>query len=241
MQTFTTTTTDGRTIEVEIVQAAPYGYAVNFHQLNECVGKLYFDDEGYRVTAGELEINLQDGEKKLGTFAEKWEAFAAVISNLAEYLENNEQDGSLRDPADADGLLMDELDAELYAEHYGEAARRDILRRAAYDLGIQDRRAHEDMLPTIARRAADLIRDEMGPTLLEQVKQDLADELGTAGWTATDYTRTAYRSPDRRHLAINFGKGAISVYLEDDEQFTVRTAGATGARLARIITAYYTN
>lgn len=240
MQTFTTTTAAGRTIEVEIVQAAPYGYAVNSHQLNECVGKLYFDGQGYSVTAGELEINFQDGEKKLGTFAEKWEAFAAVISNLAEYLENNEQDGSLRDPADADGLLMDELDAEVYGDHYGEAARRDVLRRAAYDMGITERRAHVDMLPAIAKRAADMIQDEMAPTLLEMVRQDLDDNLSALGWTATDYGKTGYRHPARRRrsLAINFTAKTITVYFEQDEQFKVQTAGTSGARLASIINAF---
>ncbi|WNM72814.1 hypothetical protein SEA_REDFOX_27 [Arthrobacter phage RedFox] len=238
METYTTTAADGRTLELEIVQAAPYGFAVNFHQMDECVGKLYFDGEGYRTTAGELEINLQDGEKALGTFADKWEAIAAIVANLSAYLDAHDEPP--HDPADAAELVMDELDAEVYGDHYSYAAIRDICRRAAYDLGIKDRRAHDEMLPTIARRAADLIRDEMGPTLLEQVRQDLADELGTAGWTATDHTRTAYQSPDRRSIAINFGRGSISVYLEDDEQFTVRTAGATGARLARIITAYYT-
>ena len=239
METFTTTSETGRTIEVEIVQAAPYGYAVNSHQLNECVGKLYFDGKGYRVTAGELEINLQDGEKKLGTFAEKWEAFAAIVSNLADYLDANEDpESTTHDPADADEALMDLLDPEVYGDDYGPAARRDVLRRAAYDMGIKDRRAHADMLPAIARRAADMIRQEMAPKLLEMVRQDLDDNLAALGWTATDYQRTAYNHPQRKSLAINFGPASITVYLVGDEQFKVATAEATGARIARIITAY---
>ncbi|QGZ16920.1 hypothetical protein SEA_LITTLETOKYO_28 [Arthrobacter phage LittleTokyo] len=239
MQTFTTITADGRTIEVEIVQAAPYGYAVNFHQLNECVGKLYFDGEGYRVTAGELEINLQDGEKKLGTFAEKWEAFAAIISNLAEYLENNEQDGSLRDPADADGLLMDELDAEVYADHYGEAARRDILRRAAYDMGITDRRAHPEMLPAIARKAAEMIQAEMDPQLRQWFKADLAEMLAVEGWTV-DYRGTSFEHPAKGSFSMGIESESVRVYASRNggglvETLVLNRARTSAERLARII------
>lgn len=212
METFTTTTEAGRTIEVEIVQAAPYGYAVNFHQLNECVGKLYFDGEGYRVTAGELEINLQDGEKKLGTFAEKWEAFAAVISNLAEYLEAHEEAGSSHDPADADQLLLDLLDPEVYGDYYGPAARRDILRRAAYDLAITDRRAHTNMLPTIAHRAAEMIRQEMEPTLRQVFKSDLAEILEPFGWKA-DHRRTSYEhNTKNQSFSLEIGTEHVKFY-----------------------------
>ena len=243
MQTFTTTSETGRTIEVEIVQAAPYGYAVNFHQLNECVGKLYFDGKGYRVTAGELEINLQDGEKKLGTFAEKWEAFAAVISNLAAYLDANEEDSTTHDPADADEALMDLIDPEVYGDYYGPAARRDVLRRAAYDLAISDRRAHKNMLPVIARRAADMIREEMEPTLRQVFKSDLAEILEVFGWKA-DHRRTGYEHNTKNHsFTLELTAESVKLYTARPnstvETLTLDRERTSAERAARIILAVF--
>ncbi|AYN58256.1 hypothetical protein PBI_KEPLER_29 [Arthrobacter phage Kepler] len=243
METFTTTTEAGRTIELEIVQNAPYGYAVNSHQLNECVGKLYRTAGGFRVTAGELEINLQDGEKELGTFAEQWEAFAAVVSNVAEYLEANEEAGSSHDPADADELLMDLLDPEVYGDHYGPAARRDILRRAAYDMGINDRRAHAEMLPVIARRAADMIRVEFAPQLREMFLQDLADVLEAQGWNASP-TRTSYEHrTENASFDLNISDESVRVYAARPhstvEMLALDAKRTSADRAARIILALF--
>ena len=243
METFTTTTQDGRTIEIEIVQAAPYGYAVNFHQMNECVGKLYFDGKGYRVTAGELEINFQDGEKKLGTFAEKWEAFAAVISNLAEYLEAHEEPATTHDPADAEPQLLELLDPEVYGDYYSPAARRDVLRRAAYDLGINDRRAHAAMLPTIAKRAADMIREEMEPTLRQMFKSDLAEILETFGWKA-DHRKTGYEhNTKNQSFTLTLTAENVQLYTARPnsmvETLTLDRERTSAERAARILLAIF--
>jgi len=66
-----------------------------------------------------------------------------------------------QDPANAADLVMDELDPEVYGDYYSYAAIRDICRRAAFDMGILDRKAHPEMLPAIAFRAAEMIRFEM--------------------------------------------------------------------------------
>ncbi|WAB09137.1 hypothetical protein SEA_EESA_27 [Arthrobacter phage Eesa] len=238
MDTYTTTTASGRNVELEIVQAAPYGFAVNFHQMDACAGKVYFSVGGYRATAGELELTLQDGEKELGTFADKMDALAAIVANLDAYLNSADTD-TPHDPADADALLMDALDPEVYGDHYGPAARRDVLRRAAYDMGITDRRARPEQLPLIAARAVTMIRNEMAPMLLEAIRQDLADDLAAAGWSATDRAATAFRQDNGRgYVALNFSADTITAYLPNDERFTVRTAETSGTRLARIITAY---
>lgn len=234
METFTTTAA-GRTVELEIVQNAPAGYAVNFHQLDECVARIEFSRGGFTVTS-----DLGAGEPiDLGEFPDRFQALGAVVAHLTSYLEHLEDGDELpaaQDPADADALLMDLLDPEVYGDHYGPAARRDVLRRAAYDMGITDRRAHSDMLPAIAKRAADMIRDEMEPALREALKQDTADELAAAGWTA-DHYRTAYRHAKRGVLAINFYPDRVTVYLDRDQQFTLSRDGLDGARLARTITA----
>ncbi|QGH74516.1 hypothetical protein HYQ03_gp29 [Arthrobacter phage Kuleana] len=241
METYTTTATDGRTLELEIVQAAPYGYAVNFHQMNECVGKLYFDGEGYRVTAGELEINLTDGEKKLGTFADKWDAIAAIVANLAAYLDAN--DAATHDPADADDMLLELLDPEVYGDYYGPAARRDILRRAAYDLAITDRRAHENMLPTIARRAADMIRTEMEPTLRQTFKSDLAEILECEDWTA-DHRKTSYEHrTENWSFSLDLTAESVKLYTARPnstvETLTLDRERTSAERAARIILAVF--
>ncbi|WPM94278.1 hypothetical protein VB1_CDS0029 [Arthrobacter phage Marchesin] len=243
METYTTTAASSRTLELEIVQAAPYGYAVNFHQMDECVGKLYFTGEGYRVTAGELEINMTDGEKKLGTFSDKWDALAAIVANLDAYLASHEDADATRDPADAEEALMDLLDPEVYGEHYSPAALRDILRRAAYDMGITDRRAHADMLPTIARRAADMIQQEMAPILLRNMKADLAEILADYGWTAAR-DRTDYKHEGRDqnfHLAIS--AESITLYMGRPattvETLRLDRNRTSAERLARIILAVF--
>lgn len=243
METYTTTSDDGRTLELEIVQAAPYGYAVNFHQLNECVGKLYFDGEGYRVTAGELEINFEDGEKKLGTFADKWDAIAAIVANLAAYLDRTTIQSFTQDPADAEPLLLDLLDPEIYAEHYSPAARRDILRRAAYDLGITDRRARPEMLSTIARKAADMIEEEMEPELRKFFKSDLAEMLAVEGWTA-DHRRTDYEHAARNQsFSMNIDAESIKLFMARPraivEMMTLDRKTTSAERLARIILAIF--
>lgn len=242
METYTTTA-GTRTLELEIVQAAPYGYAVNFHQMNECVGNLYFDGKGYRVTAGELEINMTDGEKDLGTFADKWEALAAVVANLAAYLDSHEAPATTQDPADAEQLLQDLLDPEIYAEHYSPAALRDILRRAAYDMGIIDRRARPEMLPTIARKAADMIEEEMEPELRRFFKADLAEMLDVEGWTA-DHRRTSYDRKDRKQsFTMTIDAENIKLYMERPrctvEILTLDRKHTSAERLARIITAVF--
>ncbi|AYN56845.1 hypothetical protein PBI_ANDREW_30 [Arthrobacter phage Andrew] len=241
MEIYTTTAADGRTLELEIVQAAPYGFAVNFHQMDECVGKLYFDGEGYRTTAGELEINLQDGEKKLGTFADKWEAIAAIVANLSAYLDAHDEPA--HDPADATELLMDELDPEVYGEHYSPAALRDILRRAAYDMGITDRRAHENMLPAIAHKAADMIREEMEPEMRKWFKSDLAEMLAVEGWTV-DHRGTSFEHGALGSFSMGIESESIRVYASRSggglvETFVLNRNRTSAERLARIIGAVF--
>ncbi|AYN57504.1 hypothetical protein PBI_CORAL_29 [Arthrobacter phage Coral] len=235
METYTTTAA-GRTVELEIVENAPRGYAVNFHQIGECIGLINFHAEGFEAETSYTESGQWIA---LGVFADRFEALGAVVQHLEQRLERLEDADDLpaaQDPADADELLMDLLDPEVYGDHYGPAARRDILRRAAYDMGINDRRAHAEMLPVIARRAADMIRDEMAPMLLEQLKQDAADELAAAGWTADPY-RTAYSHPTRGHLALNFYPTRVAVYLEKDQELSLSRDGMDGTKLAQIITA----
>ncbi|AYN57603.1 hypothetical protein PBI_DAOB_30 [Arthrobacter phage Daob] len=235
METYTTTAA-GRTVELEIVENAPRGYAVNFHQLNECIGLINFHAEGFEAETSYTESGQWIA---LGVFADRFEALGAVVQHLEQRLERLEDADDLpaaQDPADADELLMDLLDPEVYGDHYGPAARRDILRRAAYDMGINDRRAHAEMLPVIARRAADMIRDEMAPMLLEQLKQDAADELAAAGWTADPY-RTSYSHPTRGHFALNFYPTRVAVYLEKDQELSLSRDGMDGTKLAQIITA----
>lgn len=235
METYTTTAA-GRTVELEIVQNAPRGYAVNFHQIGECVGLINFHRDGFEAESSYTDSGAWTS---LGVFADRFEALGAVVAHLEQRLERMEDADALpemHDPADAAEQLMDELDAEVYGDDYSPAALRDICRRAAYDMGITDRRAHADMLPAIAHRAADMIREEMGPKLLEALKQDTVDELAAAGWTA-DHYRTAYRHQSRGSLAITYLSATVIVYLENDEQFTLSRKNLSGARLARIITA----
>lgn len=66
------------------------------------------------------------------------------------------------DPATASRYLPGIVPAEMLSQ-YSEPARRDMCRRAAYDMGIQDRRAHPQMLATIAEYVADMIRAEQEP------------------------------------------------------------------------------
>lgn len=238
MQTYTATTATGRTVELEIVQNAPAGYAVNFHQMDAHVGTISYSAAGYIVSAGELEMPEPYTEKTLGHVADKMDALALIVANLDAYLSSAET-GTPHDPADAAAVVMDELDAEVYGDHYSPAALRDICRRAAYDLGITDRRATPEQLLQIAGRAVTMIRNEMAPTLLQQVRQDLADELAQAGWSATDHAGTAFRQDNGRgYVALNFSTDTITAYLPNDERFIVRTAETTGARIARIIAAY---
>ncbi|QOP64925.1 hypothetical protein SEA_BRYNNIE_27 [Arthrobacter phage Brynnie] len=235
METYTTKAA-GRIVELEIVQNAPAGYAVNFHQIAECVGLINFHAEGYEAVTSYTDSGQ---EIALGVFADRYEALGAVVEHLSqrlERLEDVEELPATQDPADAADLVMDELDAEAYGDYYGPAAIRDVCRRAAYDMGITDRRAHSEMLPAIAHRAADMIREEMAPTLLESLKQDTADELAAAGWTA-DHYRTAYRHPERGSLAINFFSETVTLYLGNADEMTLRRERLTAARLARIVTA----
>ncbi|UXE05377.1 hypothetical protein SEA_RENNA12_26 [Arthrobacter phage Renna12] len=241
METYTTTTDDGRTLELEIVQAAPYGFAVNFHQMDECVGKLYFTGEGYRVTAGELEINMTDGEKDLGTYTDKWEALAAVVANLAAYMAEDTM--TPKDPADAADDVMDLLDGPDYAEHYSRAAIRDICRRAAYDMGIKERRAHPEMLPAIARKAADMIREELEPTLRQNFKADLREMLEVEGWTA-DYRRTSYENPDKGSFSMGIDSESVRIHASRNggglvETLVLNRNRTSAERLARIITSVF--
>ncbi|URM86995.1 hypothetical protein SEA_RUCHI_27 [Arthrobacter phage Ruchi] len=235
METYTTTAA-GRIVELEIVQNAPAGYAVNFHQLDACVGHINFHAEGYEAVTTFTESGQ---EVALGVFGDRYQALGAIVEHLSQRLERLEYAEELpetQDPADAAELLMDELDAEVYGDDYSPAALRDVCRRAAYDMGITDRRAHREMLPAIAHRAADMIREEMGPKLLEMLKQDTVDELAAAGWTA-DHYRTAYRHPKRGAIAVNFFSTRVVVYLENDDELKLSRTNLTGARLARIITA----
>lgn len=238
METYTTTAA-GRTVELEIVQNAPRGYAVNFHQIAECVGLINFHAEGFEAETSYTESGQWIA---LGVFAGKFEALAAIVEHLSqrlERLEDVEELPATQDPADAEALVMDALDPEVYGDHYGPAAIRDICRRAAYDLGIVDRRATPAQLPLIAARAVTMIRNEMAPTLLEMVRQDLADNLAALGWSATDRAATAFRhSNGRGYVALNFSADTITAYLPNDERFTVRTVDTSGSRLARIIAAY---
>lgn len=160
METYTTTTDNGRTLELEIVQNAPAGYAVNFHQLEECVGYIEFAGDGYRAVT---ELGTSGKRVTLTVTPDRFAALAAIIDNLTKVLAEFEEAEvpASQDPADAEQLTMDELDPEVYGEHYSPAAIRDICRRAAFDMGIRDRRAHPDMLPAIAFRAAEMIRFEM--------------------------------------------------------------------------------
>lgn len=242
MESYTTTTASGRTIELEIVQAAPYGFAVNFHQLDTCVGKVTFAMGGYRATAGELEINFQDGEKELGTYTDKMDALAAIVRNLEEYLAKSEEPAP-RDPADAAQLLMDELDAEVYGDYYSPAALRDICRRAAYDMGITDRRAHDNMLPTIAHKAADMIRTEMEPTLRQAFKEELADALGLAGWTV-DHRGTSFEHGGKGSFSMGIESESVRIYASRNggglvETLVLNRERTSAERLARIITAIF--
>ncbi|UVK62566.1 hypothetical protein SEA_TAYLORSIPHT_27 [Arthrobacter phage TaylorSipht] len=238
METYTTTAA-GRTVELEIVQNAPAGYAVNFHQLDECIGRINFHAEGFEAVTTFTDSGQ---EVALGVFADRLEALGAVVEHLSqrlERLEDVEELPATQDPADADALLMDLLDPEVYGDHYGPAARRDVLRRAAYDMGITDRRAHAEMLPAIAKRAADMIATEMGPALLEALKQDTVDNLAAAGWTA-DHYRTAFRHPERGSLAIAYYSERVVVYLENDEELKFSRTNLSGARIAHAVAAMTT-
>ncbi|ALY08910.1 hypothetical protein GALAXY_27 [Arthrobacter phage Galaxy] len=238
METYTTTAA-GRTVELEIVENAPAGYAVNFHQLDECIGHIEFSRGGFTVTT---DLGTGGEPVTLGEFSDRFEALGALVAHLTNHLERLEYAEELpavQDPADADDLLMDLLDPEVYGDDYGPAARRDVLRRAAYDMGIIDRRAHAEMLPVIAKRAADMIAEEMGPKLLEALKQDTVDELAAAGWTA-DYYRTAFRHPERGALALAYYSDRVMAYLENGDELKFSRTNLSAARLAHTITAMTT-
>ncbi|MGO4143802.1 hypothetical protein AB4Y77_01845 [Paenarthrobacter sp. YAF11_1] len=97
------------------------------------------------------------------------------------------------DPAEAAPILDALLEDEEYGIFYTPAARRDILRRAAFDMGLLNRQAPPAMLPEIAKAAAAAIREEVEPHLRDIFKSELRDTLEQRGWTAnpqsTWYTR----------------------------------------------------
>lgn len=239
METYTTTAA-GRTVELEIVENAPRGYAVNFHQLRECVGLINFHKGGF-----EAETSYTDSGEwtTLGVFRDRFAALGAIVDHLGQRLERLEYADDLpasQDPADAAPLVLDELDPEVYGGAYSPAAIRDICRRAAYDMGITDRRAHSEMLPAIAHRAADMIRTEYAPTLRQFFKSDLAEILASSGWTA-EHRRTSYTSPIGS-FAITITAETITVHLEAPASETVEIlnldrASTSAERLARIIEA----
>ncbi|QOI67673.1 hypothetical protein SEA_ORCANUS_28 [Arthrobacter phage Orcanus] len=241
METYTTTAA-GRTIELEIVQNAPAGYAVNFHQLADCIGHLEFSRGGFTVTT---DLGTFGERLTLGEFADRFEALGALVAHLAGYLERLEdvEEPATHDPADAAEMVMDALNPEVYGEHYGWAAIRDICRRAAYDMGIIDRRAHTEMLPVIAKRATDMIRAEFAPQILEAFLQDLADVLEAQGWSANSH-RTSYE-----HRAANasfdlaISEENIKVYAARPhstvETFSLDRAHTSADRAARIILAIF--
>ncbi|MFJ4168401.1 hypothetical protein ACIPY3_02710 [Paenarthrobacter sp. NPDC089714] len=92
------------------------------------------------------------------------------------------------DPAEAAPLLDALLENEEYGIYYSAATRRDILRRAAYDMGLLNRQAPPALLPEIAQDAAARIREEVEPHLQEVFKNELRDELELAGWTVNPST-----------------------------------------------------
>lgn len=121
------------------------------------------------------------------------------------------------DPAEAAQGAADVAGPEV-ADEFSPAAIRDICRRAAYDMGIQGREAHPDMLPAIATEAARRMHAEVRGNGAARrsvpghvAGMDILAALpGKPGWVM-DFRGREFRHQD----------GASFSFGQDDESITI--------------------
>lgn len=123
------------------------------------------------------------------------------------------------DPAEAAQGAADVAGPEV-ADEFSPAAVRDICRRAAYDMGIQGREAHPEMLPAIAGEAARRMKAEVAGNgaARRSVPGHVAGMDILAGLTKADGKGWVmdYRGREFRHES-----GASFSFGQDDEGITI--------------------
>jgi hypothetical protein len=120
------------------------------------------------------------------------------------------------DPAEAAETAY-EIAGPRVGDEFSPAAVRDICRRAAYDMGIENREAHPDMLPTIAAEAARRMKAEVAGQQVASrsvpghvAGMDVLAALPKPGWVMD------YSGRDFRHQS-----GASFTLSQDDEGITI--------------------
>jgi hypothetical protein len=143
------------------------------------------------------------------------------------------------DPADAAALAA-KLAGPDVARHFTEAAIRDICRRAAYDLGLQNRQAHPDYLPILADEAAARLRKEAAPAMAREYRDQLQTVLQKSGW-ARRFDSFEQQDGAAFDLGFQYYPETLTVHMSRPkgivETFHLDAAKTPPARLARIITA----
>jgi hypothetical protein len=163
------------------------------------------------------------------------------------------------DPAAAAPLVMTRTEPE-DREELTPAAIRDYCRRAAFDLGIQDRDATVEQLPQIADRVAGIIKAEAGAIRIDRLYvsktqapaynpagrpghvagMDVAAAL-PAGWVM-DYNGRDFRHPSGASFALSQDEETVTIHFcrpvpSAVEIFHLDRPTTTAARVAGIITA----
>jgi hypothetical protein len=156
-------------------------------------------------------------------------------------------DTTAHDPAEAAEAAY-EFAGPRVGDEFSPAAVRDICRRAAYDMGIQDRGAHADMLPVIAAEAARRMNAEVaGQEVAARsvpghvAGMDVLAALPKPGWVM-DYSGRDFRHQSGASFTLSKDDEGIEIHFCRPMPSTVeivhldRTT-STARRVAGIITA----
>lgn len=150
------------------------------------------------------------------------------------------------DPADAAPAAVESAGPAV-ADQFSAAAVRDICRRAAYDMGIRDREAHPEMLPTIAREAARRMTAEAaGQESASRAVpghvagMDVLAALPKTGWVM-DHRGRDFRHPSGASFSLSADDETVNIHFcrpaATVEMFSLDRPNTTAGRVAGIITA----
>lgn len=229
----------GHEITLEIVQDGTSGWAVNLPQFDLCAGTIGPAAPGpagavYSVEPADIFLVESD-------HADKWDALAAIQAGISNWLEERDVDSLPRDPADAEEQARELLDP-VVSSRYSSAAVRDVCRRAAWDMGIRNRDAHPDLLPSIARAAADRLEEESGPYMARIFLEACRARLASAGWKSLN--GTSYSHGDNTVTLSNPGTDTLEMAFwgpgQEGEQFRFNRKQSSPARVAAVAAALTT-